>query len=327
MKKYIVLGAILLAALPGLACDQCGCGGLLLGVQPMDHANNFGLQWRMRYLQGDIMAPAARPLAMPKHGGHADAPAGKSATYLETYTVLEARGQVWVTNRTSISASIPLLNNFKAVDGVRHADLYAVGDPILLARYAVLGSTFIQDTTRLRHRFTVGLGIKVPLGRTDVVQYGEQLDYDLQPSTGTWDPLLSLEYMVRGRNWGTSLRAMGRYNGVMDDGRRMGHSANFLAEVFRILRLKQLRLLPSAGGYLECAMPDEMHGEADHTTGGNVLFSNMGVRLWWNQLGLALAWQHALINDQGAMMIPNRERVTVGASWYFGKTEPLSQGL
>lgn len=318
MKKLFVMGALMLFALPSVACDQCSCG-LLLGVQPKDHANNFGLQYRMRYLRGDLLVPVEETRIL-KHGGHSHgAPDLTEAEYVEVYSVLEARGQVWVGDRASISASIPLLKNLQAVNGAAHADLYAVGDPVLLARYALFASTTGLDTVHLRHRFTVGLGVSLPLGRTDVVQHGERLDYDLQPGTGTWDPMMSLEYVVRGTAWGGSLSAVGRYNTEAAGGHRMGHAGTFTAEVFRIIPIKHVSLLPSAGVYGEAMLEDEMHGVPDPTTGGNTLFSSLGMQVWWRQLGLQLAWQHAVINDMGAAMVPNRHRFLAGLTYSFGQ--------
>ncbi len=312
MKKLFVLGALLYAALPGKACDQCGCG-LLLGVQPYDNVNNFGLQWRMRYLKGVFQVPAST--FVMKHSGAAQEGATIPATYVELYSVVEATGQIWVSHRTSLTANIPLLNNYQSVGGVRRADIYAVGDPMLLARYALFASTSGPDTTRLRHRFTVGLGLKFPVGRTDMEQYGELLDHDLQPGTGTWDPLMSLEYMLRGAKWGASAGAVGRYNGESADGHRFGPSANLTAEIFRIFPIGKFKVLPSVGGYSEYALPDEDKGVIDKGTGGNVLFSQAGLRLWWERLGLSFAWQHALVNDLGSRMIPNRERLTAGITY------------
>ncbi len=316
MRKYFAVGALALLALPAIACDQCGCG-LLLGVQPKDHANNFGLQWRMRYLRGDLLVPGDA-MPMLKHGGQDhDGDDNAAATYREAYNVLEARGQVWLTDRASLTASIPLLHNFQSVGGVRQADVYGVGDPVLLARYAVLASLSGPDTTRLRHRLTVGMGLKVPLGRTNVVQDGEELDHDLQPGTGTWDPLLSLEYTLRGKSWGLALATLGRYNGEGADGFRMGHSASATAELFRVVPHKQVTWVPSAGAYAEAALPDAQDGVSDPGTGGKVLFSHLGLRVWWKNLGLACTWQHALVNDQGAMMVPNRERFIAGITYSF----------
>lgn len=317
MNKIFMLGVLLLSALPSFACDQCGCG-LLLGVQPKDHATNFGLQWRMRYLNGDILAPAA-PVPVAKHGDAHGAAASGPANYTEMYAVLEARAQIWLGQRTSVTASLPLLNNFQAVDGIRHADIYGVGDPIVLLRYVILGSLSGPDTTRLRHRLTAGIGMKLPLGRTDVMQFGQLLDHDLQPGTGTWDEMLSVEYMVRGRTWGTSIGAMGRYNGETEHGHRMGHSASLLAEVFRNFPLDGMQFLPSIGAYVEAAMPDRMNDVPDESTGGTTVFSHVSARLWLNSWGLSCAWQHALINDLGALMIPNRERIVVGLTYSLDK--------
>lgn len=318
MKKSFVLGALMLLALPSMACDRCSCG-LLLGVQPNDHANNFGLQYRMRYLKGDMLVPAEQ-LKVLKHGGHDHgAPEMTNAEYVEAYAVLEARGQVWLGDRTSISASVPLLKNLQAVNGTARADLYAVGDPTLLVRHAVFASTTGLDTIRIRHRFTVGIGLSLPLGRTDVVQHGELLDHDLQPGTGTWDPMLSLEYVVRGKAWGGSFSALGRYNTEAADGHRMGHAGTFSAELFRLIPVGKFSLLPSVGAYGETMLKDEMHGEADPTTGSNILFSHAGMRVWWKQLGLQLAWQHAVVNDLGSAMVPNRNRFLAGLTYSFGQ--------
>lgn len=319
-----MLCALLFSAQWSLACDQCGCG-LLLGVQPYDHANNFGLQWRMRYLKGDIMNDVATDgLKVLKHGGAAQPVGGEvptSSENTEIYMVLEARGQFWFGQRFSLTGSVPLLNNYAAVDNVREADLYAVGDPLLLGRYVVMGSKSGPelDTTRTRHRLTVGLGVKVPLAKQGVTQYGEVLDPDMQPSTGTWDAMASVEFSVRGKAWGTSLSLFGRYNGTMSDGYQLGHALNFKADVFRVIPLKGFQLLPSVGGYVETLMTDVVNGVADKTTGGTTVFSDLGLQLWWNDLGFSFAWQQALVNDLGSQMVPNKVRLIAGLTYNFNR--------
>ncbi|MEO8733248.1 MAG: hypothetical protein ABI373_02850 [Flavobacteriales bacterium] len=322
MKKIIMLCALLFSAQWSLACDQCGCG-LLLGVQPYDHANNFGLQWRMRYLQGDIMNEAATDeLKVLKHGGDAHANGSEmpaSSENTEIYMVLEARGQFWFGQHLSLTASVPLLNNYAAVDNVTETDLYAVGDPLLLGRYVVMGSKSGPDTTRLRHRLTVGFGVKLPLAKRGVTQYGQTLDPDMQPSTGTWDEMASVEYSVRGKVWGTSLSLFGRYNGTASDGFQLGHAVNFKADMFRVIPIKSVQLLPSAGVYVEDLMTDMDNGMSDKTTGGYTVFSDLGMQLWWKDLGFSFAWQQALINDLGSQMVPNKVRLIAGLTFNFDR--------
>ncbi|MEO7081302.1 MAG: hypothetical protein ABIY71_07225, partial [Flavobacteriales bacterium] len=98
---------------------------------------------------------------------------------------------------------------------------------------------------------------------------------------------------------------------------RMGHSASFTGEVFRIIPIKSVTLVPSAGAYIEAAKQDEMNGVADPTTGDKTLFSHVGARMWWNNIGVSFAWQHALMRDIGSLMIPNRERFTAGIIYSF----------
>lgn len=314
MNRIILLGALLTLALPGLGCDQCGCGALL-GIQPYDRAHSFGLQYRMRYLDGDVPGPTT--MLMTKHGGHTatttDAPASH---YREVYTAIDVRGQYWLGQRWSLFGVVPLVNNYAAVDGVRQADLYAVGDPQVMVRWIAANTRFlVLDSTRTRHRLTLGGGVKLPLGRHDMEQYGQELPHDLQPGTGTWDALASAEYLVRGARWGGSVTVFGRVNGPMSSGYRMGHSASTLLEAFRFVDIGALRLLPSAGAYMEYAGTDRLDGTAVTGTGDQVLFSHAGARFWWRSLGLSLAWQHALASNSGELMVPNRERIVAGITY------------
>lgn len=320
MKRFFMLGALALAALPGLGCDQCGCS-LLTGVQPYERTSNFGLMFRMRYLDGDLLNTS--PPAFAKHGGAHEEITKPSTRYTELYYALEARGQFWLTDRISLMVAVPLVNNYQAVDEITRADVLAVGDPLAMARYELLNNIGRVDSNGVRHRLTVGLGAKVPLGRHDVEQYGERLDKDLQPGTGTWDGLASLEYQMRGARWGMAVGTMGRLNGTDDQGHRFGHSASATAEVFRVLRLGTVQWYPSAGGYAEYAGKDVQDGTADAGTGGGVLYTHLGSRLWWRAFGLSLVWQHALLQDKGAIMVPDRERVLAGITYNLNRTSRI----
>lgn len=284
---------------------------MLLGIQPFDRANNFGFHFRMRYLDGDL-ANTPVTLLTPKHGGGAVVTAQQrtapTSHYTELYYAAEVRGQYWLSQRVSLVASIPLVNNYQAVDGIRHADVIAMGDPLIMGRYLLSSTKAGLDTNVRRHRLIVGAGAKLPLAQHDVSQYGEVLDHDLQPGTGTWDWLLSAEYQLRGRHWGFGVGSIGRINGTSADGVRFGHALSTTAEVFRIVRLHAVQWLPSVGTYTELSGKDHLDGQADDGTGGTVLYTHLSSRVWWHAFGLGLTWQHAVAQDKGAEMIPDRER-------------------
>jgi hypothetical protein len=308
MHRSIMLGALLMLTLRGPACDVCG---LYLGLQPHDRVNNFGLWYRMRYLHGDVRTST---MGLLKHGGHAHTVSG-SAEYTEVFMVAEARGEVWLGQRFRIMASVPVVNNYASMDGVRIADIYASGDPLLMGRYVLFNTRCNDDSTKTRHRLTIGAGAKLPLGRHDLTWNGETLDHDLQPGTGTWDALLSLEYLVRGRAWGIGTSAIARLNGTAGDGHSMGPGLSSTAEVFRIREGRVLMWMPSLGVYHELAMQDRQDDRPVDGTGTSVLFSHLSTRLWWRSFGLSLTWQHAFAQNNGDMMVPNRERFIAGLTY------------
>ncbi|MBL0043746.1 MAG: hypothetical protein IPP33_04815 [Flavobacteriales bacterium] len=318
MIRSFVLGALLMCTLLASACDQCGCGPLL-GIQPFDRSNNFGLQYRLRYLRGDFTS--AGPVSLAKHGD--EGLAGRASTdttrYTELYAALDVRGQYWLGKRLSLFASIPLVNNYSSADHVTQADIYAMGDPQLMARYVVYNTRYSLDTTGTRHRITLGGGVKLPLGQHHAEQFGEELPPDLQPGTGTWDGLLSAEYLMRSGQWGLSVGMFGRYNGTLSSGFRFGHSGSIQSEIFRTVKIGAVQWLPSIGGYAEYAAKDQLDNTVQEGTGGSVLFSHISSRLWWHSYGINITWQHAMAQDLGDSMIPNRERFIVGISYNINK--------
>jgi len=304
-------GALILLALRSMACDACGC--LYLGLQPHDRANNFGLWYRMRYLNGDVRTATATSLA--KHGDHVTTSSGRAAM-TELYMALEARGEYWFGKRFRLMATVPLVNNYQSVDSTMTADIYAVGDPVLMGRYVVHNTLASAASDAMRHRITLGGGVKFPLGRHDLsTAQGERLDHDLQPGTGTWDWLLSIEYLLRKGDWGLGASSVGRVNGASGDGHLMGHGTSSTLEVFRVLWTGPVQWMPSAGAYHEFTMRDRQDGAQVDGTGGSVLFSHLSARLWWRSYGLSIAWQHALAQDNGVAMVPNRERLIAGLSY------------
>ncbi|MFN3874417.1 MAG: hypothetical protein ACK4L7_00710, partial [Flavobacteriales bacterium] len=197
MKQTFALVAAMLLCHGARACDVCG---IFLGIQPKDRASSVGLIYRYRHLQGTLQ-PLAAPKAGPKHGGHGGPSAPGPALYNEQYLVAELRADLWLTHRFNVLAGLPLVNNYQAVDGMVRADVYGIGDALLLPRFLVANTRCGPDEDRLVHRFMLGAGAKLPVGRTDLRYNEVPVDHDLQPGSGSWDALLSAEYSLRrGRN-------------------------------------------------------------------------------------------------------------------------------
>ncbi|HQW86884.1 MAG TPA: hypothetical protein PLH93_06850 [Flavobacteriales bacterium] len=306
--KRLFLAAALLSAPPLLACDVCG---LFLGIQPKDRSTTVGLFYRFRQLDG--MLGTAGVL---KHGGHS-ATTTADQHYTELYQVLELRGDVWFGPRFAVMASVPLVNNYQGVDGYARADLYGVGDPFVLARYVLANTRGLSDVPRTVHRFTVGLGGKVPLGATDRTWAGQEVGHDLQPGTGSWDGLASAEYLVRRQRWGGSLAVTGRLNSVGAGDHRMGHGLSATAEGFHQVPIGAFTLAPSLGLYAEHAGMDRQNDGKVPGTGANTLFTHVGSRVWWRNWMVTVNHQYAVARSSGEWMIPNRQRAILGITYAF----------
>jgi len=306
MKRTLLWGALAWATLPALGCDVCG---MFMSLQPNDRTSTIGLSWRMRYREGTYTSTG---FSLAKHGGMEPAPV--DTRYREIYQVADLRADLWFGQRFAVLASLPLVNNYQSVDGLTSADVYGVGDALFIARYLVANTTCGPNEHKARHRFMLGAGAKLPTGATDRTFMGETVGPDLQPGTGSLDLMGSLEYLYRKGKWGAALNAIGRYNGE-HAGYRFGHGLNLTTEAFRIIEAGDIRIMPSAGAYVELAAEDAQNGTAVSGTGGPTLFTHLAARTWWRSWSVGLTWQHAVVDEQGAMMVPNRERVIIGMTY------------
>ncbi|MBL7981836.1 MAG: autotransporter domain-containing protein [Flavobacteriales bacterium] len=311
MKTFLVAWLALMLPSMGLACDVCG---IFLGIQPHDRANSFSVLYRYRHLEGRVPGVAKSLL---KHGGHGvDAASTGSSLYRELYMVAELRADIWLSQRFSVLAALPLVNNYQAVNGVIAADVYGVGDPLLIGRFQLVNTKCTTLEERTVHRVRIGVGAKAPLGQHDLAFRGEQVHDDLQPGTGSWDALGTLEYMVRRNRNGASLSIIGRANGEDADGMRMGNGLSTTAEFFRRWDLgENWKLMPSLGAYWELTGKDAHHGTDVEGTGASTLFASAGARAWWRSWGVQAIGQFVVAQDIGQWMVPNKERFVIGLTY------------
>ncbi|MBK7384962.1 MAG: hypothetical protein IPI81_16740 [Flavobacteriales bacterium] len=309
MKHLFAAWLALWLPVIGLGCDVCG---IFLGIQPHDRTTSFSLLWRYRHLEGSLPGST---LALPKHGSD-NATLTGDTHYRELYQVAEFRGDIWWSQRFATLVSIPMVNNYRAVNGVIRNDVYGMGDPFILGRYLLVNTKCLTMDERTVHRVMLGAGAKFPLGAHATSYNGEQVEVDQQPGTGSLDLLGSAEYMVRRGKYGGSLSVIGRYNGTNDMEHRMGHGISTTTELFRRFDIGEVwKVMPSLGVYHELAGKDALSGDPVQGTGSSTLFTHVGVRVWWRSWGFSSTYQHAVARSLGEQMIPNKERVVVGLTY------------
>lgn len=66
-----------------------------------------------------------------------------------------------------------------------------IGDALLLAKYNLVPTDIFHQ-----HRLTIGAGLKMPLGESDLLANGTLISADMQPGTGAWDGVLWANYFL-----------------------------------------------------------------------------------------------------------------------------------
>lgn len=307
MRIFIALMAVF-AAVNTLACDGCS---LFLGIQPNDRQNALTFMYRYRFMEGDIL-----PESLAKHAGHG----GSTITYgkwKELQTVYELRGRVFVGERFYALGVMPVVNNYRSINGKTNSDVYGVGDPIFMGNYILFNSKSTLDSLKFRHRLTVGAGTKFPLGTTDKEVDGEVPDLDMQPGTGSWDALFSLEYMLRYNKTGINTNLVYNLNNKNNDGYAYGDGLSARLDIFHLVSFKTLSIMPSISAYVECMKKDEEDGVAVLGTGGTSIMAGLGLKAFYRQFALQVQWLNTVHNDLGTYVVPNKDRIIVGLTYNF----------
>jgi hypothetical protein len=176
-----------------------------------------------------------------------------------------------------------------------------IGDMVVFAKYA-LWQLDLADQREL----SIGAGMKIPVGKSRMKEDGVVLSYDLQPGTGSWDPILWV-YAFRGflpRKYSLFGSATLRFPGENSDGYRLGRELSYFAGgSYRFSNpldfLLQVRGRHTTG--------DSYLGYERLSTGGTWLFlvpaANLNVT---NRLALQLQYQQPLyFNVVGEQLVPD----------------------
>jgi hypothetical protein len=178
-----------------------------------------------------------------------------------------------LTRRTTLLASIPLVadrSSTVAHVGIPQADYGTTGfgDFLVGARQGIVGG------------LVGGLSVKLPVARYHVRGDvgGSILDPTLQPGSGSWDFLASLQYGGRLRSWAADWSLVGSYqlNTENDLGYRFGDLALVALSASRTLKG------PLAGSFQVKFVHEARHefqGQNLPSTGSHFLYLAPGIRM------------------------------------------------
>lgn len=204
------MSVILLIGQVAFSCDQCsiqvGNGVIMDG-----HYIGYGFRFRKQLETFEL----GKSLDGPKHLDHFT----ERGEVKELFTVHEMVVNYHIAGNWHVTAAIPMVNTYRSIDGVTKYDIYGLGDPWLLLRNQ---QSWERNNGKLW--LALGVGAKMPLGRTDYREEGELVDLDMQPGSGSWDALFSLSVVREYQRLFVLAQATGSYMGESPDEYRYGNS-------------------------------------------------------------------------------------------------------
>ena len=166
-----------------------------------------------------------------------------------------------------------------------------VGDALILPKFT------LSNISTSGHEIQLGLGLKVPLGRTDVKdERGITLNADLQPGSGSWD-MITWTYFARQfrsrPSMVVSVRILARFNGMNQEylgtqTYQFGRSGQVYLSLGDQLLIGNKIFAPSLSLRFRGAGPDRINGHELDNTGGQ-----------WINIIPALSWhitQNTILN-------------------------------
>lgn len=286
------------------ACDICS---IYFELTPNDFKSKIGLFYSHRYLSGYPIHGNGK-----KHGGHANAWKDKHVT--ENYGTFELRGEYFPTRWFSIFASVPIVHNSRTVDGETYANIWGVGDPVLMPKFRVLNT---KNEDKPNHRITVAAGIKFPLGSVTKQFEGIEQDLDMQPGTGSWDVLFSTEYLFVVNQFGMNTSISYKVNTENKYGYSYGDNMFSQLDFIYLYKKGDFRFFPKSGLYFEHGFQDRFMKNQIEDSGGSVLYFSLGFDAYWKGIQFIAMVQPAIAQSYNGLEIPAKVRLRAGINYNF----------
>lgn len=292
-----LLPLLLLLAVPGRACDICGC---FMGITPYDNQSGFSLMHRYRvfngyqgYGQAPQFFPRGTSALFPPHPNRTDAGFrhahnGDPNDY-EIYRVVELRGKYFLSKRLELNAFVPYVMNSARANG-QTLNLAGIGDATVFAGYHLIRNI---ETAGVQSRLIVGGGAKLPTGdyqRRNAA--GRRYPTLNQPGTGTTDGFVYANYIGSYRSFGLSLNTSYRRGSRnrIDEG--LAPSATTFANLFyRIPLGPSWQVYPSAQFFYEKTKGETFEGQLTGEHAMNNALLGPGLDVYYRNFSLNTSFQ------------------------------------
>lgn len=298
------------------ACDICNMD---INLIPESNKNTISLNYRSRFTSGKYNAMGileSNPYRLFMHTGprSSDHYNKKVNEIFEVYTL---SSNYFISERLNISMILPFSHNIQLMDGEKTVETRGVSDPIVLGNYEIINTKRVENASA-SFRWTIGGGVKLPLGKWTHKKGGTYVDIDLQNGTGSTDMMLTSEYTMRYKNAGLLMSANFKYNTTNTRGYRYGNSYNQQLTLFYLQKLGKMNVMPHLALYHEVAGQDVENKQLLVQSGGEVVLASTGLNVYFNKIRIDCTYQHGAINNlNGKTQLNTKSRWLAGIVYYL----------
>ncbi|MGV6862567.1 MAG: hypothetical protein ACWA41_12405 [Putridiphycobacter sp.] len=321
MKKIIVV-LLLFISNNIFACDGCN---VFINFSPNDYQNRITFLSRSREMFGEYDMFGKQILT--KHASHGNNPLFWNNKIKETYNTLELRGDFYLKEIWKTTIILPYVINKQDIGLDNRFVVTGFGDPTILETYQVFNTLKTDDeNNKFKQRLELGLGLKLPLGKTDLSFEKGIPNLDLQPGTGSFDLLTTLVYLIKVKDFGLSSNVNFKMNGYNKEDYKYGNTFNSTAHLFWQTKIKNFTLMPLIGAYVELMTTDKsiyrQNGSVLLTeyfdTGGQILFGSVGAKCYYENFSLSVNYQHKMYDHlNGYTQLLTKNRLNLGLTYSF----------
>jgi hypothetical protein len=306
MKKNFLFFFLIATWTSSSACDICN---VYTGITPTDFRNSVGFQYRSRYLKGEFPTPEIPQVRHAAHYLDTSVRKGK-----EIFNVAELRVRIFAGKKKEWNHLfiLPLVNNYRSLNGYTQTDVYGLGDPLFISTRVVAATK--KESDRM-HRLSLGGGFKLPLGNRNLAYKGVKSDIDMQGSTGSLDVILMLDYIGKADEIGWMNVMSYKINTKGSEGYRYGNTFNWNLMMFYQWKPAVGKvLMPHYGFVLEKAAFDH-EGSKISSSGGTVGMLDLGLDFFSNNSRFTFNYQPGLFSAMNGQQFPLKNRFIFG--WTF----------
>lgn len=223
-----------------------------------------------------------------------------SIDIINSYSLSVAYG---ISDKLTLNMQLPYTSRVKIRAGEENSGVYEVhthGDSKGLGDMSAILQYKVYDENI---KIALITGLKVPTGKTDVMDHGETLETDLQPGSGSWDIFAGAALTKDFDHFSLHSNILYKYNTTGVDNSQLGDIFTYNAAIsYKLVEHEHDEVLHRLDeeeefGYSlnifielngESAQKDSFDGTVADNTGHNVVFTTIGLQAM-NEAGYALS--------------------------------------